>query len=327
MSRPTIPLTWTDRLAQTDLAGDPPVLRREVIPAHPQQSVRVLTHDFPSHICGWNSHPEYEVHLITKTNGRFLAGDQTRTFCPGQVSLIGPNLPHDWVSDLSPGEVAVDRDVVIHFADEWVRRSMAVIPELGEVDPLLQRSSRGLVFSGATAGRAAELILDVVASDGVQRIAHFFALLGLMASAPREDYQPVASAWMAQQTDTTARAAIDTGLTYIFDNLHGEVRLVTAARLACMSQSTFSKYFKAATGMPFSAMVKSLRISHARHLLDTTDATVAQVVSASGYRNTANFNRQFLAEVGMNPTVYRRLEPSDKPPVALLSLPRRAAPD
>ena len=53
----------------------PPAPRREVIPPHPQTSIRTLTHDFPSEICGWGSHPEYEIHLITKSHGSFIAGD------------------------------------------------------------------------------------------------------------------------------------------------------------------------------------------------------------------------------------------------------------
>ena len=300
------------------------VLRREVIAPHPEQSVRVLTHDFPSEICGWGFHPEYELHLITKTHGSFIAGDHIGTFGPGHVSLIGPNLPHDWVSDLPPGEVAVDRDAVIQFSDEWIRGCMSVIPEVSEVDAMLRRSSRGLVFTGATAWRAAEAILDVVASDGVVRVARLFALLGLLARAPQEDRQVVASEWMAQPTDPDARSAVEAGLSYIFDNLNGHIRLATAAHLAYMSEPTFSKYFKSAAGMPFSAMVKKLRVAHARRLLDTTDRSVARVAAESGYRNMANFNRQFLAEVGMTPTAYRRLEASEKPPPELLSLMRRA---
>ena len=65
-----------------------------------------------------------------------------------------------------------------------------------------------------------------------------------------------------------------------------------------MSEPTFSKYFKTATGMTFSSMVKKLRIAYARRLLDTTEHSVAQVAEMSGYHNMANFNRQFLAEVG-----------------------------
>lgn len=313
--------------ADAESAETPPpstTLRREIIPPHPQQSVRVLTHDFPSEICGWGFHPEYEIHLITKTHGSFIAGDHIGTFAPGHVSIVGPNLPHNWVSDLKPGEVAVDRDAVIQFTDEWVRGCMEVIPELSEVDPMLRRSTRGIVFSGATAWRAAETILDVVSSTGTRRVSRLFGLLGLLAAAPAEDYEVVASEWMGDPTDANARTAVEAGLGYIFDNLTGDIRLATAARLAYMSEPTFSKYFKAATGMTFSAMVKKLRVAQAQRLLDTTTKPVAQVAAASGYRNMANFNRQFLAEVGMTPTDYRRLEPSEKPPPEVLSLGLRA---
>ena len=298
--------------------------RREVIPQHPQHSVRAMMHDFPSEICGWNAHPEYEIHLITKTHGSFIAGDHIGTFGPGHVSLIGPNLPHDWVSDLEPGQVAVDRDAVIQFTDGWVRQCMQLLPELQELDGVLRHSTRGLVFSGATAWRAADQILSVVGTSGPERVGHLFKLLGLMANAPDGEWETVASEWMGRPDDDGARSAGEAGLEYIFSNLTGDIRLTTAAHLAYMSEPTFSKYFRSATGMTFSNMVKKLRIAHARRLLDTTPSSIAQVAELSGYRNMANFNRQFLAEVGATPTAYRRLESSEKPPAEVFSLGLRA---
>jgi AraC-like DNA-binding protein len=298
--------------------------RREVIPPHPQHAVRALTHDFPSEICGWGAHPEYEIHLITKTHGSFIAGDHVGTFGPGHVSIIGPFLPHDWVSDLAPGQVAVDRDAVIQFTDEWVRDCMRLIPELQEIDEVLTQSARGVVFSGATAWRAAENILEVVRSDGAEQIASLFRLLAIFARAPRDEREVVASEWLGRPTDGPSLSAVEAGLAYIFGSLTDDIRLSTAARLAYMSEPTFSKYFKSATGMTFSNMVKKLRIAHARRLLDTTSDSIAQVAVMSGYRNIANFNRQFLAEVGTTPTAYRRLESSQKPPAELFSLGLRA---
>ena len=283
-----------------------------------------MTHDFPSEICGWGSHPEYEIHLITKTHGSFIAGDHIGTFGPGHVSIIGPNLPHDWVSDLLPGQVAVDRDAVIQFTDEWIRGCMEVMPELLELDDMLAASSRGLVFSGATGWRAAETIMSVVNTHGAEQLSHLFRLLSLFAGAPVDEREVVASEWMGRPADANSMAAVEAGLSYIFGNLTGEIRLATAAKLAYMSEPTFSKYFKSATGMPFSNMVKKLRIAHARRLLDSTDEPVAHVAALSGYHNMANFNRQFLAEVGTTPTTYRRLETSQKPPPTMFSLGRRA---
>jgi len=305
------------------MLGQQPV-RREYIPHHPQASARVLTHDFPSEICGWGFHPEYEIHLITKTRGSFIAGDHIGTFAPGHVSLIGPNLPHDWVSDLAEGQVAVDRDAVIQFSDEWIHAAMEHLPELAEVTEVLQRSTRGIVFSGATAWRAAETILACVHSQGVEQLGHLFKLLALFAHAPPEEYDLVASEWMGRPTDAASRDAGEAGLSYISDNLTGDIRLSTAARLAYMSEPTFSKYFKSATGMTFSSMVKKLRIAYSRRLLDTTDHSVAQVAEMSGYHNMANFNRQFLAEVGTTPSAYRRLASDQKPPPEVFSLGRRA---
>ncbi|WP_307812399.1 AraC family transcriptional regulator [Phycicoccus sp. CSK15P-2] len=304
--------------------GAYPPPRREVIPPHPQQAIRALTHDFPSEICGWGAHPEYEIHLITKTHGSFIAGDHVGTFAPGHVSLMGPNLPHDWVSDLPDGQVAVDRDAVIQFTDEWVRECMRIIPELIEIDEVLTQSTRGLVFSGATAWRAAETILDVTRTHGAEQMAHLFKLLSLFARSPREDRAVVASEWLGRPTDGNSLNAVEAGLSYIFENLTGDIRLATAAKMAYMSEPTFSKYFKSATGMTFSAMVKKLRIAHARRLLDSTQEPIAQVAAHSGYHNMANFNRQFLAEVGTTPTSYRKLETSQKPPPELFSLGLRA---
>jgi AraC-like DNA-binding protein len=303
------------------------VLRREVIPPHPQASVRALTHDFPSEICGWGYHPEYEIHLITRTRGSFIAGDHIGTFSPGHVSFLGPNLPHDWVSDLAAGQVAADRDAVIQFTDEWIRGAMDHLPELAEVSQVLQRSTRGLVFSGATAWRAADIILSCVQSHGVEQLAHLFKLLALFAHAPDDEYEVVASEWMGRPTDAASRDAAEAGLSYIFENLTGDIRLATAARLAYMSEPSFSKYFKAATGTTFSSMVKKLRIAYARRLLDTTEQPVSHVAVMSGYHNMANFNRQFLAEVGSTPTAYRRLETAQKPPPEFFSLNRRAPSD
>ena len=291
----------------------PDAAPHEIIARDPQRSFRCIVHDFPSDICGWASHPEYEIHLIQKSSGSVIAGDYVGTFGPGHVSLMGPHLPHDWVSDIAPGDVVVGRDVVVHFTDEWVRDCMALMPELGSLDRLLQASARGLEFGGATATRARRAILGLVDSRGPAQIALMFEVLGLLAEAPDNECAPLASAWLGTSDNAFANQAAEAGLAYIFDNLTGDIRLSTAASLAHMSEPTFSKYFKRAAGATFSTMVKRLRIAHARRLLDTTDLSAARVANASGYNNVSNFNRQFLTEVGMAPTAYRNLDPNQRP--------------
>lgn len=151
-----------------------------------------------------------------------------------------------------------------------------------------------------------------------------FSLLGLLAEAPPEERVLLGSPWLATTSNAYVNQAAEAGLAYIFDNLTGDIRLATAARLAHMSEPTFSKYFKRAAGATFSTMVKRLRIAHARRLLETSDLSAAKVAHGSGYSNLSNFNRQFLAEVGMTPTAYRNLEPDERPTAAPLRTDNKA---
>lgn len=309
------------QIVSTYVGTTPPL---ELIPPHPQRSIRTLTHDYPSEICGWHCHPEYEIHLITKTSGSVIVGDHIGTFEPGQISICGPNLPHDWVSDLQPGEMVPDRDAVIQFTDEWIHQCMTLIPELENINEVLDQSRRGLCLSGQAAADAAQLMLEVVKTSGPQQVGLLFELLALFARSAKSDRILLAGEWLDPGSDEAATRAVEEGMNYIFENLTGTIRLSTAASLAHMSEPTFSRYFKKASGMTFSDMVKKLRIAHACRLLDSTNDPIAIVADASGYNNLANFNRQFLSEVGMTPRDYRRLDAQQRPSGPVLSRGLRA---
>jgi hypothetical protein len=90
-----------------------------------------------SNIARWNYHPEYEIHLITRTHGRQFVGDYIREFSPGNLVLTGSNLPHNWMSDLKPGEVIEGRDIVIQFAPDLLHSRAGVFPELADLEPFL----------------------------------------------------------------------------------------------------------------------------------------------------------------------------------------------
>ena len=173
--------------------GNPP---REIIAPDPPRSFRCVMHDFPCHVCGWAAHTEYEIHLIQRSTGSLIIGDHVGTFVAGHVSMIGPMLPHDWTSDLEPGQVIRDRDVLVQFTEEWIRACMRMMPELQSLDALLSRSSRGLEFTGETAERAAGQLVRLHASSGPEQISLMFALLGVLAdAAPGESRLLAASGW------------------------------------------------------------------------------------------------------------------------------------
>ncbi|HET9872739.1 MAG TPA: AraC family transcriptional regulator [Propionibacteriaceae bacterium] len=279
---------------------------REVVPSDPRLSARWHMHSVPSPFSRWNYHPEYEVHLIRFGTGRYVVGDRIDVFSAGQLTLVGSNLPHHWISDLEPGQVIEDRDVVFQFHPQWIRQCQAVLPELSDVEPLLKKSARGIEFTGESAHRGAEELQQIGRSDGAERLQHIFGLLGVLAAAPGSEHHTLAKGWLPPLDDEYAADIIDRAFAYILDNLVGDVRLSTAADVIGMSESAFSKYFKRVSGQTFSDTVRQLRLAHACKLLKETDLPISSIYHRVGYANLSNFNRQFRAHYGATPRDFRR---------------------
>jgi AraC-like DNA-binding protein len=279
---------------------------REVIPADPNHAVRWHEHDYPSPLARWNYHPEYEIHLIRKGTGKFIVGDHIGTFEAGHVSIMGSGLPHDWVSDLEPGEVLQGRDAVIQFDGKWVEQAAALIPEMAEVKPLLEQSARGIEFLGRSAAAAASSIEAMGASTGLERLHHLLKLFTILTRAPQEERRYLAEEWFRPQLDGQAAAVVDIVLEYVFSNHAGDVKMSEAAALVGMPEPTFSKYFKRATGQNFSDLVRKLRLAHARRLLERSDKAISDICYEVGFSNLSNFNRHFLNDAGETPRQYRQ---------------------
>jgi AraC-like DNA-binding protein len=279
---------------------------REVIPEDPNHSVRWHEHDYPSPVARWNYHPEYELHLIRKGTGKFIVGDHIGTFEAGHLALVGSGLPHDWVSDLEPGEVLQGRDALIQFDGKWVEQAASILPEMAEVKPLLEQSSRGIEFLGRSATAAAVSLEAMGASTGLQRLHHLFEVLAILSRAPQADRRYLADEWFRPQLDGQAAAVVDMVLEYVFSNHAGSVRMSEAAALVGMSEPTFSKYFKRATGQNFSDLVRKLRLAHARRLLERSDQSISDICYEVGFTNLSNFNRHFRNDAGETPRDYRQ---------------------
>lgn len=279
---------------------------REVIPRVPGASFRWHTHNYPDPLARWNRHPEYEVHLIRRGTGRYIIGDAVGRFGPGDLFLVGSDLPHDWISDLHPGEIIDDRDVVLQFDPAWLASVAGHVPELSEADALFARAGHGIRFRGKTARRGAEILEGIGRRSGLGAIAAFLHLLELLGRAPSTEQQLLSSRLVDLELAPDDADVVAPAIDYIFANIDNSPRLSVAASIAGMSESAFSRYFTAASGQTFSGMVKRLRLTQACRLLEQTDTPIAQIAQAVGYTNLSNFNRRFRDEYDMTPSEFRR---------------------
>jgi transcriptional regulator GlxA family with amidase domain len=76
--------------------------------------------------------------------------------------------------------------------------------------------------------------------------------------------------------------------------------------LSGLSERSFLRRFRAATGMTPRDYVQSLRVEEAKHLLETTPMSVDDIGGAVGYAEPAAFRHSFRRRVGISPSAYRR---------------------
>ncbi len=89
-------------------------------------------------------------------------------------------------------------------------------------------------------------------------------------------------------------------------HLPGRVELAHLAALVGLSQSHFSRAFKASTGMAPYRWQLDARIRRAQALLIDTRASLDEVAEATGFADAVHFGRTFRKLTGATPAAWRR---------------------
>lgn len=275
----------------------------EMIRPAPAKSFVLHRHDYPADCARWNYHPEYELHLITASHGRYVVGDFVGSFGPGNLVLVGPDLPHNWLSDIPPHEVVSGRDLVLQIQSEWLQGLVALCPEFGGVSRLLQDAANGVEFFGPRLEALRRRMVALEQADEGRRVAMVIALLVELAATPRRVLCLGRSMGVSGLDEM---GTMDMTIRHLLSSDLREVSQADVARRARMSPSGFSRLFQQATGNTFTAFVRRLRISRACELLVTTRHSIAVVGAEAGFSNLSNFNRYFLKEKRVTPKQYRR---------------------
>ena len=93
---------------------------------------------------------------------------------------------------------------------------------------------------------------------------------------------------------------------YLDAHLPERVDLAHLAALAGLSQSHFSRAFKASTGMAPYRWQLDARIRRAQALLIDTSASLDDVAEATGFADAVHFGRTFRKLTGATPAAWRR---------------------
>ena len=88
-------------------------------------------------------------------------------------------------------------------------------------------------------------------------------------------------------------------------HLNAELSLDVLAESVNLSTSRFRHLFKTETGTTPAQYLKSLRMSRARELVETTFLNIKEIMCSIGVRDKRHFAKDFEKTYGLTPTQYR----------------------
>ena len=265
-------------------------------------AIRYLEHGFPNPLVRWHYHDEYELHYIVTSAGKAFIGDYIGQFQPGSLFLVGPRLPHNWISNLDRAEDFPLRDMVVQFGHEPMEKAAQFFPELRELMPLLEQAQYAIEFQGIKTDPAFYM-QNIRDSSGAMRLGWFCQFLHELASYV--DYKALSSTRIDSKIDRIGQDKVNTVVDYVMNHYKSSITMHQLAKLVGMNQSYFSRFFRKATGNTINEFLTRVRISKACELLTATDRQITSICYDVGYNNVANFNRRFLKHKQMTPREYR----------------------
>ena len=267
------------------------------------RSIRYLEHGWPSDLCRWHAHEEYELHLITETRGKAFVGDYIGDFKAGDLFMTGPNLPHNWVTDDVWTKAVDTRDMLIQFSHDSVVKLAEGFPEFAETLKLLNLAQSGIQFEGFNPTFARGHMEAIRDNNGAERILSFIRLLVRLNE--HAEKKTLSAVKLVHSEGGSKHAKIGKVVDHIVNNFRDEISVSTAAAMTGMTEVTFSRNFQTVTGHGFVEFINRVRIGQACGMLYASDEQITSICHKAGYKNVANFNRQFLKIKGVAPSKYR----------------------
>jgi len=248
----------------------------------------------------WHYHPEYELTLIQSGKGNRMIGDSHEAFENGDLVLMGPGLPHTWVSEHNINGTC--KAIVIQFSEAFINRFIG-LDELSNISSMLSTCNLGIAFNENDTEHVNKLMMQLPEKKGIDRITIF---LELMDELSKLKMKSLTSSYYQPLKGVENEKRINKVFQYIQKHATEPLTIQNAASVIHLTPSAFCKFFKRVTGKTFSDYVNDIRIANVCTHLIATDKQVAAIAYENGFETLTYFNRVFLKKKGVKPSEYRK---------------------
>jgi AraC-like DNA-binding protein len=253
--------------------------------------------DFPLH-----SHEELELNFIRNAKGtKRVVGDHIGEIDDLELVLVGSNLPHVWQTHKCKSKEINEITIQFHkdlFDDKFLRRN-----QMSFIRTMLERSVKGIQFSKQTIEQITPRLVGLSQKQGFDSVLELLSILHDL-SVSRNMHTLSDSTFSSAVVSYNSRR-IEKAFEYMNQNFHKNIALSEISKLVNMTEVSFSRFFKARTGITFIDSLLEIRLGHASRLLIDTSQSVSEVAYNCGFNNISNFNRLFKKKKGCTPKEFR----------------------
>lgn len=251
-------------------------------------------------------HPEFQITAIVRGTGVFYAGNNMSAFEPGEVLLIGSNIPHLLKNSptLSTQKEQGVKGISLFFDEFSFGKQFFEIREMVAIKSLLRESNRVLKISGELKKAIYHKIISTPTLHNEQLVITFLEILALINQSTKT-YLNNEQYMLMLNEDEGGR--LNEVLDFTFKNFNREITIEQITQIAHLSRSQFSYFFKLHTGKTYIQFLNELRIENACISLRNTTFTIEQICYEVGFKNVSNFVRQFKKIKNSTPSKYRKL--------------------
>lgn len=263
--------------------------------------------DLPHFIVPWHYHPAIEIMYITRGIGTRFVGDCIEQYEEGDVCMIGPNLPHEWRND----DAYFDKEsglratcICLFFKREIFDPNFIRLPEMNNIRDLIERSRRGLKFTGKSKLEITRFIRSSVNDVGVRKVTNLLTLLELMATST--EYELLASVGFTNSVNSEDFERFNKVYKFLVKNFATSIRLEEVSTLVGLTPTAFCRYFKERTKKTFVEYLNEMRIGYSKKLLLENKMKISIISGEVGFPNLSNFISQFKKVTGMSPSQFQK---------------------
>ncbi|QRR00684.1 helix-turn-helix domain-containing protein [Dyadobacter sandarakinus] len=260
----------------------------------------------PNFSTDFHFHNECQLVYVLSGSGTRIIGDSIEQFEEGDLTFVGPNVPHVWYSKADAdyrGTEAVS--VALYINPEAVSESLGALIDTQELRLFFKDSERGISICGAKKQQITDILQQMPEQKNIALLASFTQILNCLLDPDELVWLNVPNLLSVYKGQAQGR--VHKLMQYIQQNFKDDITLQQAASVAGLQLHSFCRFFKSLTHRTFSDFLNEVRIAFACKLLQQSDLPVTQIALECGYTNISYFNRCFKKVHKMSPKAYRMM--------------------